>query len=124
MSTFQQSNGWFTFFTLNMKVSVEPDGYKGGRQETNFELTVTCLPCRRVKPTRKKTRVTSSAIVLSSGSSEPFYYLPDLAKEMFELFENDIPCPLESELGLRRADKRWEPLEVIPGIKVNYSDFG
>lgn len=47
-----------------------------------------------------------------------------MAKEMFELFENDIPCPLDSELGLRRADKNWEPLEVIPGIKVNYSDFG
>ena len=47
-----------------------------------------------------------------------------MAKEMFELFENDIPCPLDSELGLRRADKNWEPLEVIPGIKVKYSDLG
>lgn len=79
---------------LDVKVIVEPDGYQGGPHETNFMLTITCLPCRRAKPRLNPSRLASSETITLTEESlaGTSYDATDLTRKIFEIVDDDIPC--------------------------------
>ena len=103
---------------MTMKVSIHPDGYPGGRLETSFFVAITCMPCKRIKPNVLRSDFSTTSVTLSSSSeAQEAHLIPELVRDMYDLSENDAPCQLFSELGLRSKDDEWKSLtEALPDV--------
>ena len=113
---------------VQFTLSVEQFSYTKGRLSSDISVVITCYPCIRVKPSKKKkqTVIEDRKVLIElekSREASQVILLPDVANLVFEFKENDFQCTLDYQLGLQSKNGTWSRInDEIKEIRFETKD--